>query len=238
MDLGQVLDAHHVPHAVIVGPNSGYGLDNRCMLDALAQGQGRYKGIAVVRNDASAGELQDLQAQGVVGVALNVALLGTAFYADIADLLQRLRDLGLWAQVQVQDDQLVELHGLLLDSGVRVLFDHCGRPKASKGVNQAGFQTLLQWACTGRACVKLSGCAKFSDQHYPYADARPYVQALIDAFTPQSLVWASDWPFLRAPARMDYGPLRALINGWIPSAADRRAVLWDTPARLFGWMQS
>ncbi len=238
MDLGQVLDAHHVPHAVIVGPNSGYGLDNRCMLDALAQGQGRYKGIAVVSNDAGTGELQDLQAQGVVGVALNVALLGTAFYADIADLLQRLQDLGLWAQVQVQDDQLVELNGLLLDSGVRVLFDHCGRPNASKGLNQAGFQTLLQWANTGRACVKLSGCAKFSARQYPYADARPYVQALIDAFTPQSLVWASDWPFLRAPARMDYGPLRALINEWIPSAADRRAVLWDTPARLFGWMQS
>ncbi len=238
MHLGQVLDAHHVPHAVIVGPNSGYGLDNRCMLDALAQGQGRYKGIAVVSNDAGTGELQDLQAQGVVGVALNVALLGTAFYADIADLLQRLQDLGLWAQVQVQDDQLVELNGLLLDSGVRVLFDHCGRPNASKGLNQAGFQTLLQWANTGRACVKLSGCAKFSARQYPYADARPYVQALIDAFTPQSLVWASDWPFLRAPARMDYGPLRALINEWIPSAADRRAVLWDTPARLFGWMQS
>ena len=35
----------------------------------------------------------------------------------------------------------------------------------------------------------------------------PVIQALLDAYTPQSLVWASDWPFLRAPARTDYGPL-------------------------------
>ena len=235
MQLGQVLDAHHVRHALVVGPNSGYGLDNHCLLDALAQGQGRYKGIAVVRNDASTGELQELQAQGVVGVALNVALLGTAFYADTAPLLQRLRDLGLWAQVQVQDEQLLDLNAMLLDSGVHVLFDHCGRPRASTGVSQVGFQTLLQWANTGRACVKLSGCAKFSDLPHPYADVRPYVQALIQAFTPQALVWASDWPFLRAPARLDYGPLRAMVEDWFQDAADRRAVLWDTPRRLFGW---
>jgi predicted TIM-barrel fold metal-dependent hydrolase len=233
--LGQVLDAHEVRHALIVGPNSGYGLDNRCLLDALVQGQGRYKGIAVVRNDASLSELQDLQAQGVVGVAFNVALLGSAFYSDTAPLLQRLRDLGLWAQVQVQYDQLLDLNALLLDSGVRVVFDHCGRPRAAAGVAQAGFQTLLQWADTGRACVKLSGCAKFAETLHPYADARPFVQALIEAFTPQALVWASDWPFLRAPARLDYGPLRDLVHAWLPDAQDRRAVLWDTPRRLFGF---
>jgi predicted TIM-barrel fold metal-dependent hydrolase len=210
-------------------------LDNACLLDALSQGQGRFKGIAVVRNDASTSELQDLQAQGVVGVALNVALLGASFYADTAPLLQRLRDLGMWAQVQVQDNQLLELNSLLLDSGAQVLFDHCGRPRAAAGVTQAGFQALLQWADTGRACVKLSGCAKFSDSPHPYADARAYVDALIKAYTPKALVWASDWPFLRAPFRLDYGPLRAQVNDWLPDPNDRRDVLWDTPSRLFGW---
>jgi predicted TIM-barrel fold metal-dependent hydrolase len=235
VQLAHLLDTHHVRHALIVGPNSGYGLDNRCLLDALAQGRGRYKGVAVVPNDASASELQDLQAQGVVGVALNVALLGTDFYADTAPLLQRLRDLGLWAQVQVQDDQLSDMNALLLDSGVRVVFDHCGRPRTAAGVAQTGFQTLLQWAQTGRACVKLSGIAKFSEQLPFCTDAQPYVKALIEAFTPQSLVWASDWPFLRAPTRLDYGPIRRQVVDWFPDAADRQAVLWDTPRRLFGW---
>ena len=235
VQLTHLLDTHHVRHALIVGPNSGYGLDNRCLLDALAQGRGRYKGVAVVTNDASVSQLQDLQAQGVVGVAFNVALLGTAFYADTAPLLQRLRDLGLWAQVQVQNDQLVDMNALLLDSGVCVVFDHCGRPRTAAGLAQPGFQTLLQWAKTGRACVKLSGLAKFSDQWPLFVDAQPYVKALIEAFTPQSLVWASDWPFLRAPTRLDYGPIRRQVDDWFPDAAHRQAVLWDTPRRLFGW---
>ncbi len=233
--LDEVLNVHGVRHALVVGPNSGYGLDNRCLLDTLAQGHGRYKGIAVVKNDASLTELQDLRAAGVVGVAFNAALLGTDFYADTGPLLQRLRDLDMWAQVQVEGDQLVALNALLKDSGVQVLFDHCGRPNAAAGLQQAGFQTLLDWADTGRAGVKLSGCAKFAARPFPHADALPYVHALIKAFTPQALVWASDWPFLRAPARTDYGPLRALVRDWLPDATDRRAVLWDTPRRLFGW---
>jgi predicted TIM-barrel fold metal-dependent hydrolase len=233
--LRQVLDAHEVRHALIVGPNSGYGLDNRCLLDTLAQGQGRYKGIAVVPNQASLDELQELKAAGVVGVAFNPALLGTDFYANTAPLLQHLRDLDMWAQVQVEGDQLLALNPLLLDSGAKILFDHCGRPNAASGLGQAGFASLLSWADTSRACVKLSGCAKFAVQPYPYADARPYVDALIEAFTPQALVWASDWPFLRAPARMDYGPLRALVRQWLPDAKDQSAVLWDTPRLLFGF---
>ena len=34
----QVMDAYGIRHALFVGPNSGYGLDNRCLLDALARG--------------------------------------------------------------------------------------------------------------------------------------------------------------------------------------------------------
>lgn len=234
-NLAQVLDAHGVQHALIVGPNSGYGLDNRCLLDALAQGAGRYKGMAVVRNDASRAELQELQAAGVVGVAFNVALLGVDFYRDTGPLLERLRDLGLWAQVQVQADELVALRPLLQDSGARLLFDHCGRPNPQAGMGQAGFAALLALAETGRACVKLSGLTKCSALPYPHPDAWPYVQALVEAYTPQALVWASDWPFLRAPARIDYGPLLALFEQLLPDAQARQAVWWDTPRRLFGF---
>ena len=38
--LGHVMAAHGVQRALIVGPNSGYGFDNRCLLDALRQGAG------------------------------------------------------------------------------------------------------------------------------------------------------------------------------------------------------
>ena len=233
--LGRVLDAHGVSYALIVGPNSGYGLDNRCLLDTIAQGKGRYKGVAVVRNNASHGELRDLQAEGIVGVAFNVALLGLTYYRDIGPLLERLRELGMWAQVQVEKDQLADMAPMLQDSGARLLFDHCGRPDPQAGVGQAGFATLLGLAQTGRACVKLSSLTKCSNLPYPYPDAWPYVQALLEAYTPRALVWASDWPFLRAPDRIDYGPLQSLFEQLVPDAASRRIILWDTPKRLFGF---
>ena len=226
-------DAHDVRHALLVGPNSGYFLDNRCMLDALAYGKGRFKGMAVVRNDASRDELQELQAKGVIGVACQVALLGVDFYRNLAPLLQRLRELDMWAQFQVEGDQLVELRAMLVDSGVKLLFDHCGRPFPEYGTNQPGFAALLGLADSGRAFVKLSSLTKSSKRPYPHQDAWPFVHELLRAFTPSSLVWASDWPFLRAPARIDYGPLLTLTQRLVPDEASLRQILWDTPTRLF-----
>lgn len=231
--LDQVLDAHGVGHALLVGPNSGYGLDNRCLLDTLVRSRGRYKGIAMLRNDASDEELQDLWAMGVIGVAFNAALLGVDFYRDIGPLLERMRALGMWANVQVRGDQLVALQPMLKDSGVQLVFDHCGCPVPAEGIGQPGFAALLELGDTGRAVVKLSGFFKVSAQAWPYSDVQPFVDALVDAFTPRQLVWASDWPFLRAPARIDYGPLFALLRLQLPDPAAQHAVLCDTPMRLF-----
>ena len=201
----------------------------------MARSAGRYKGVAVVRNDASRDELQALQAAGVIGVAFNVALLGIDFYRDCGPLLECLRELGMWAQVQVQADQLVPLRPLREGSGAKLLFDHTGRPYPSAGLDQPGFQALLALAQTGRACVKLSGHIKHSALPHPHADVWPYVRALLEAYSPRALVRASDWPHLRAPARVDYGPLLALFEEVIPDADDRRAIAWDTPRRLFGF---
>ena len=61
------------------------------------------------------------------------------------------------------------------------------------------------------------------------------MQALIEAYTPRRLVWASDWPFLRAPARIDYGPLLYLLKLQLPDDTARSTVLSDTPMRVFGF---
>lgn len=233
--LVQMFDAYGVCHALIVGPNSGYNLDNRCLLDTLARNAGRFKGIAVVRHDASRVELEELKAAGIVGCALNPALYGVEPYLDIASLLRNLAVLDMYVQVQVQDDQLPSLLPALGGSDVRILIDHCGRPNPDAGIDQPGFRALLELGRSGRAFVKLSGHVKYSRQPYPYADTRPYIDALIEAFTLDACVWGSDWPFLRAPERIDYGPLLKLVENLLPDATDRRKLWWDTPRKLFGF---
>jgi len=230
-----VMDAYGVRHALLVGPNSGYGTDNRCLLDAIARGNGRFKGIAVVPNDVSRAELERIKAAGVVGVAFNATVRGVDRYTGSADLLRMLADLDLFIQVQVEHDQLLPLAPLLVHSGARILIDHCGRPTPAAGLEQPGFQALLGLARCGRAAVKLSGYQKFSAEAAPYGDAQPFVRALIDAFTLDACIWASDWPFLKATQRLDVGPLLRAVERLLPEPKDRRRLLWDTPRRLFGF---
>ena len=236
--LTDMFNAYGCRHALVVGPNSGYDTDNRCLLDFLDQGNGRFRGVAVVDNDTSRAELERLRDRGVVGTTMQAALLGVERFRDAEALLSDLADLDMFADVQVEADQLVEMAPLLEPSGVRVLIDHCGRPVPSAGLNQPGFRRLLELASSGRYFVKISGLVKCSATRYPWEDSWPFVQALLEAFTPDRCMWGSDWPFLRAPERIDYGLILALIERLVPDPGDRRKVLWETPIRLFGFEES
>jgi predicted TIM-barrel fold metal-dependent hydrolase len=70
---------------------------------------------------------------------------------------------------------------------------------------------------------------------YPFDDCWPFVRAIVDAFTLDRCLWASDWPYLRAPQRQDYGPLLELAQMLFPNPAECRTLFCDTPRRLFGF---
>jgi predicted TIM-barrel fold metal-dependent hydrolase len=141
----------------------------------------------------------------------------------------------MFLQIQCEHDQLLMFVPWIEDIPIRVLIDHCGRPTPEAGLAQPGFQTLLRLARTGRVYVKLSGYSKFAREPYPFQDCWPFVRALTDTFGLDHCLWASDWPYLRAPERQDYGPLVELVETLFPRANDRRIPLWDTPRRLFGF---
>jgi predicted TIM-barrel fold metal-dependent hydrolase len=189
----------------------------------------------VVPLDIGTKELAALKAQDIVGIAFNSTIYGVEHYLQTGDLLARLADLEMLLQIQAEKDQLAAFHPLLDKSNVRLVIDHCGRPDIQAGLEQPGFQALLDLGHAGRACVKLSGYAKFSALPHPHADARPFVAALLAAFTPDNCVWGSDWPFVMATERIDYGPLLKLFESLVPDPAVRTKVLWDTPCRWFGF---
>jgi predicted TIM-barrel fold metal-dependent hydrolase len=233
--MNAVFAAYGVRRALLVQPNSGYDTDLSCMLDAIAAREGRFKGTAVVPLDISAGELAGLKAHGVVGVGFNPAGLGLAEYDDAGPLLEKLAALDLLLQVQVQGDQMLALMPLVAGFPGRVVIDHCGRPELAAGVEAAGFQAVLTLGRTGRVWVKLSGYAKFSREPWPHRDAWPFVLALKDAFGVGRCLWASDWPFIRAPERVDYGPLVKLVGLLFPERDERERVFWGNAAELLGF---
>jgi predicted TIM-barrel fold metal-dependent hydrolase len=236
-DLCAVLDAHGLQGALVVNPTSGYGLDNACMLDALAQQPGRLRGIARVPLDVSRPALKSLAAQGVVGIRVDLVSDGTAQLDDsrFVPLLSRLADFDLILQVQCEKAQPVALLAALRKTPVRSVIDHCGRPDPAAGLRNPGFRALLKLADRENTAVKLSGAFRFSQRPLPYADTDRYVAALLSAFGAQRCMWGSDWPFLRLPHRVDYGPTLATLARWIPDARTRRQVLVGTPHKWFGF---
>jgi len=231
----EVMTSYGVKHALLVQPNSGYEGDNACMLDAIAKGEGLFKGIAIVDLDADIATLKTLRSQGIVGVAINPTVHGNDYYRHADRLMKRLADLDMFFNLQVEHDQFLMYAPWIENIPVKVLIDHCGRPDPAAGLNHPAFAAMLRLAKTGRVNVKISGYLKFARTPYPFADCRPFVRALVDAFTLDHCLWASDWPYLRATERQDYGPLVQLAGQLFAEAKDRRKLFWETPCRLFGF---
>jgi predicted TIM-barrel fold metal-dependent hydrolase len=230
-----VLDSHGISHAVVVQPTSGYLFDNRCMLDAVARSNGRLRAVVrVPPADARAREAV-LDTPGVVGVRLDLIGdgVGVLEAVDMPWLIAAMRERGLQLQIQCEGDQLTRARAVVTAARAPVVIDHCGRPVPSRGLTQPGFATLLAMGRDGHV-VKLSGPFRFSEQEAPFRDCNPFIEALVDTFTPDRCLWGSDWPYLRIAGRLDYGPELDLLAQWVPEGAARRRVLVDTPARLFG----
>ena len=215
---------------LLVGPNSGYEQDNRCMLDAIANGRGRFKGHRRrAPNDIDDDALRALKAAGIVGVAFNATFHGVDYYRDAEHRCSTaLAALDLCVSLQVQHEQLV-VHR----ADVRAL-RRCACssitaavPRPSAGPDQPGFRTLLGLAATGRVFVKLSGYVKFAEATVPVRRCAAIRRRAARRVSRRiACMWASDWPFLRAPERIDYGPLLNLIERFVPDPVDRRRVLF------------
>jgi predicted TIM-barrel fold metal-dependent hydrolase len=130
---------------------------------------------------------------------------------------------------------------------VPVVIDHFGGAQAALGVTQPGFGTLVDLVRTGSAYVKISGAYRASTHAPDYADATPLAKALIAA-NPRRIVWGTDWPHpdsTQTPGRTsaDIAPLLQIDDGrlfnqlplWAPAASQRRLILVENPARLYGF---
>jgi predicted TIM-barrel fold metal-dependent hydrolase len=234
-DFSSCMADHHIQWGLAVQP-SGYGYDNTALRDAVRRSGGRLKGIAVVTPTVSEAELQQMKHEGIVGIRFNLTDFDPAGMekSGTIDLLDTIRTLDWFAEIQCSAKEFIRIAPVVRRSGVRVLIDHLGRPDPRLGTNEAGFQAMLALADTGRAAVKLSGAFRESHRPYPFDDLDLFVEAILEAFTPQNCVWGSDWPFLNIDLKPDYRSTMACLERWLPDEDQRCKVLWETPERLFG----
>jgi len=232
---------------VLVQP-SGYGVDNRALLEALRVLGPRGRGVAVVDADAPDAELDAMHTVGVRAVRLNLVSLKSR-YSDPARLIgefaTRLQPRGWHLQVFGEGELIAALEPALARSPIDVVIDHMGLPEARQGLDQPGFKALLRLMATGRVWAKLAGSDRVTRHTGALRDAIPFMRALIAA-NPERLVWGSDWPNIGfhtgtavghdglLPYRaLDAGALLDVLGEAVPDSATRAKILADNPARLY-----
>jgi len=221
--------------AVIVQP-SVYGTDNSAMLDALRSGLFQFRGVAVVRPDITDRELQTYNDAGVRGIRVNLSSATPGMTLDQARrMLPRLKALGWHIQffldLKTMPDAVEKLGAL----DITIVIDHFGRVHAQEGVQGAAFQRLLQLVRRPNCWAKLIGPYFLSSRRPDFPDVAPLAQAVVAA-APERVVWGTDWPHPSSHGAMpNDGDLADMLAAWVPDEAQRRRVLVDNPARLYGF---
>jgi predicted TIM-barrel fold metal-dependent hydrolase len=239
-----------IERTVFVQPTV-YGTDNTCVLAAIREVGSHARGVAVIDDKTPDAEIDEMERSGIRGLRIN---LETAGQSDPA--LARQRFLGaamrigsrrLHIQMFTRPSVIAGIRDAIEASPVTVVFDHFGGAQAAGGVQQPGFDALVALVQSGKAYVKLSAPYRGSTQAPAYTDMAPLANALIAA-NPQRILWGSDWPHPNTSSdavnpdsglspRLPVDDVAVLnqLQVWLPTIPQRRVVLVENPARLYGW---
>jgi 2-pyrone-4,6-dicarboxylate lactonase len=228
-----------IGRAVLVQP-SVYGSDNRAMLSALKSNPQKFRGVAVLDIDPqkiSDAQLEQLHATGVRGLRCNIV--------DVADksaglpikaltaLAQRIAPFGWHLELLMHVNAYPDLDKTFANFPVDLVFGHFGYSHAKHGISDQGFIGLLNLMKDQKAWVKMTGPYRICDGDLPYADMRPFNDAVIAA-NPKQLIWGTDWPHVMVKKHMPHdADLCELLGSWVSDESLRKAILVDNPCMLY-----
>jgi len=246
-ELTQLQQALRLSRVVIVQP-SVYGSDNSCTLDGMRRLGERARGVAVIDDSTTDAALDDMHRAGIRGVRVNLETAGETdpdlARRNLAAAVARVAPRGWHVQVYTRLSVIARLAADVEKLPAPVVFDHFGGAQAAAGPEQPGFAALVALVAAGHAYVKVSAAYRSSQKAPAYGDVAPLARALIAA-NPERILWGTDWPHPHhaIPGR-EFDPVTPFFNiddglalnqlqFWARSAAVRRKILVDNPARLY-----
>ena len=235
-DLWALRDHLGVTRNVIVQATC-HGADNRALVDALADANGRARGVATVRRDVSVEELDALHQAGVCGVRFNFVrrLVDKLPHADLMAIAEKVAPLGWHVVIYFEAAELPQIQDLVTALPTVVVVDHMGRPDVTQPVEGEAFQTFVRLLAEhGNFWTKVSCPERLSRSGPPdYADVVPFARHLVERF-PDRVLWGTDWPHPNMKSHMpDDGNLVDFLPRIAPTETLRRTLLVDNPMRLY-----
>ena len=221
-----------------------HGTDNSALLDALAQSEGRARGVASVRHDVSDAELRRMHELGVRGVRFNFVrrLVDFTPKEELVEIAQRIARLGWHVVVYFEAADLPELWDVFTALPTAVVVDHMGRPDVCQPVDGPEFTLFLRllrehthvWtklSCPER--LSRTGPAALDGEVRPYRDVLPFAQRVLAEF-PGRVLWGTDWPHPNLKDHMpDDGLLVDFIAQIAPTPEQQQLLLVNNPMRLY-----
>jgi predicted TIM-barrel fold metal-dependent hydrolase len=214
-----------------------HGSDHAVMVDLLAAGEGRYRGVALIEPWTPQAEVDRLDDAGVRGVRLHFYFAQGGKPApreDMRQIIEKVEPHGWHIAFHVGGDGILEQYEFITSIDAPIVIDHIARINVAEGRNGKAFSVLRRLLDRGNVWVKLSGTDRITKQPYPYADAVPFARDLA-AHAPERVVFGTDWPHPNHKAVPNDGELVDLIAEIAPDARTRQLMLVDNPAKLFGF---
>jgi predicted TIM-barrel fold metal-dependent hydrolase len=208
------------------------------------------RGIAAIDEKTSDAALDRMHEGGIRGIRINLETAGqtdpSVARQRFKASLERITGRSSWhIELYTRLSVIEAIKDQLMASPVPISFDHFGGAQAALGLQQPGFDVLLTLVRSGKAYVKISAPYRSSKQAPDYPDAAPLAKALITA-NPQRIIWGTDWPHpaqipgrkseaVTPPYQIDDGRDLNMVALWAPDPAQRKTILADNPAELYGF---
>lgn len=225
-DYLKVLDENGIDFAVLAAA-SPWADYNDYMIESVRD-EPRLRGTVILEPTVEKYILEFMKRDHIVGVRMH--LIGI----DLPDLstfeyrrmLRRIADQDWHVHIHCEGRDLPALLPHFLDTGMKIVIDHLGRPDPAEGINSEGFKTLLRTLENGRTWVKASG-------HHRLGPASTgYLQELVRHTGGERLVWGSDCPFVGEEETTYQSTLDWLAEA-VPDETIRKRILGPNARDLY-----
>jgi D-galactarolactone isomerase len=221
---------------VVVVQPTAYRDDNRVTMDAVRALGASARAVVVINERATDEKLERLTQAGAVAQRFFNLPGGSVPFDRMDAVMARVHPFGWHANLQLDGRELPKHEAQIRRLPGKFVIDHNGKFLEPVGPDHEAFVLLKKLVDTGRCWVKLSAPYETSKTGGPkYEDVSRLARALV-MHAPERMLWASNWPHPSAPpGTLDDLRLFELLEDWAPREADRRRILVENPAELYGF---
>jgi predicted TIM-barrel fold metal-dependent hydrolase len=222
--VGELLATHDRVGVIfgVVAAASIHG-EYRDYIRAALQAHRRLRATAVLSPQTELRSMEELKADGFVGVRLMWSLSDTV--PDIEGpeyrlFLRRIADLGWHVHLVDRPERYAQSIAAIEASGAPLVIDHMGHIVSPEGINHPGFRAILAAIERGNTWAKISCRFRFPTA----AEGTAYAHELIRVGRGERILWGSDWPFAGHEGKVTYDEVLADYYDIAPDQALRREI--------------